>query len=74
VVDYVWEGVQGFLNCKVNLVMNSSDIVCGFFCGNQVWRTFKAYRKGVELWPPGRFAAVCLNAFFTVFRGDGSND
>ena len=45
VVDYVRQRIQCFLYCKVNFVVNSSNVVCCLLCGNKVRGTFKSYRK-----------------------------
>ena len=60
-INNIAYGIETFLNCVVNFMVNSSNVICHHLCLCEVRCTFQTYGKRVESRPPGLSSGIVLN-------------
>ncbi len=74
VIDNVADGIQPFLDGKVNFVVHSAEVVGHLLRRFQVRRAFQTDRERVQLRPPGFATLLIFDATGGEFLGDSRDD
>ena len=73
-INNIRQSIQSFLNSKMNLMVNRTNIISRFLSRNQIRTALETNSKTMKLRPPSRFLRITFNTFFRKFLSNSSNN